>query len=50
MSDKPKKRSRWVRNSGAPRYDGATEEYILSRYREADGWHRGAKVTKRAGP
>ncbi len=45
--DKPKRKSRWVRDSGIPRYDKPTEDYILSRYRELPGWHRGAKVVKR---
>lgn len=43
-----KTRSRWVKDSGIPRYDERELAGILRRYREGDGWHRGAKVTKRA--
>jgi hypothetical protein len=46
--DRPKKQSRWVRNSGIPRYDESTLNYILKKYREADGWFHGARVTRRS--
>lgn len=42
-----KRKSRWVRNSGVPRYDKATEDYIINRYREQPEWHNGARVRKR---
>ena len=42
-----KRKSRWVKNSGVLRYDKATEDYIIKRYHESPGWHRGATVTRR---
>lgn len=42
MSDeKPKKKSRWVKDSGVDRYPKGTE---LDKYRSPPGWHRGAKL------
>ena len=46
MSDKPKKRSRWVKGSGIDRYTKATEK-DLEKYRTQSGWRNGAKVYKR---
>jgi hypothetical protein len=38
------KASRWVKGSDVPRYDERTEKYIYRHYREAAGWHKGARV------
>lgn len=41
------RRSRWIRGSSVERYDKRTLDAIYSVYREADGWHNAARVTKR---
>ena len=41
-----KKRSRWIIGSGVPRYT-PEQRKGLSKYREADGWRNGARVTRR---
>lgn len=43
---KPKRQSRWVKDSGIPRYDERTLSSILNRYHESPGWFRGARVRK----
>jgi len=50
MSDeevKPIVQSRWVKKSKVERYDKRTSETLASTYREADGWHNGARVVRR---
>lgn len=43
---KPKRKSRWVRDSGIPRYDKRTLDAIGDVYIEGKDWHNGAKVRK----
>jgi hypothetical protein len=46
MSAKKHPNSRWVRGGPVPRYDDRTLTYIINKYRERPGWHRGARVSK----
>lgn len=47
MSRKKHPKSRWV--AGNERYDEATRRTITRKYSEENGWHKGAKVSKRKG-
>jgi hypothetical protein len=46
VSDKPKKRSRWVKDSGVDRYPKALDR-DLEKYRPQKGWKNGARVYPR---
>ncbi len=44
--------SRWIGpkrriKTSPPRYDDKTFSVIINRYREGDGWHKGARLRKR---
>lgn len=42
---KAKPNSRWG-GTKTPRYSDAERDLILRKYREHDGWHKGARVRK----